>query len=106
MRDVVRIEKRVQTQDANGEESTTWNLVCERYAENLPYPGREVWSGKERHGRVPTVFKMRYPKDFVVVPQMRLTCKGRLYDIISAIDVEGRETDLLLSCDELIGEPT
>lgn len=105
MRDVVRIEQRVSTQDVNGEESASWVLVIERNAEKLPYPGREVWSRNERSGRVPTVFKMRWPKEAEVKAQMRLICKGKVYDIISAIDVDGRGVDLLVSCDELSGEP-
>lgn len=106
MRDVVRIEERSSAQDALGEPVTTWTLVCERYAEKLPVPGREIWSANQRVAKLPTVFKMRWPKEVEIKPQMRLICKGKLYDILSAVDFEGRETDLILSCEELVGEPT
>lgn len=106
MRDVVRIEQRSSSQDNAGEQVAIWSLVCERRAEKLPYPGSEVWSSKERVARIPTLFKMRWPKEVTVLPQMRLICKGRLYNIISAVDVDGRAVDLLLSCEELVSEPT
>lgn len=105
MRQVVRIVQRRQNQDSTGEESPFWDLVCQRRAEKLPSPGTEVLSSQERSGRVPTVFRMRWPA-VAIRPQMRLTCSGALFNIISAVDVDGRKTELLLSCEELVGEPT
>lgn len=106
MRDRIRIERRSTVQDVNGEESPTWVLVAERSAEKLAFPGREIWSSNERVARVPTVFKMRFPKSFTVEPNMRITHKRKFYNVISAIDELGSEVDLLVSCDELVGEPT
>jgi head-tail adaptor len=105
MRHVVRIEKRAPVQDGAGEQSTTWTLVAERRAEKVATPGREFWSGQERGARVPTVFRMRNPRTFEVLPQMRLTFQGKVFDIISAVDADGRGIDLSLSCDELVNEP-
>lgn len=105
MRNVVRIESRTPVQDGSGEQSFTWNLVLSRMAERLPLPGREIWSAAERSARIPTMFKMRWPKTAEVLPQMRLICRGKVYDIISAINVDGRDVDLLVSCDELVNEP-
>lgn len=106
MRHVVRIEQRLTNQDAAGEPSPSWSLVTQRRAEMLPTPGTEVWSGNERNGRVPTVFKLRWPREVTVLAQMRLTTKGRVYNILSAVNDGGRGVDLLLSCEELVGEPT
>lgn len=106
MRHVVRIEQRATVQDAVGEEVHAWSLVCERRAEMLPAPGAEVWSSQERSARVPTAFKMRWPRGLTILPQMRLICERRLYNIVSAVPVDGLKADLLLSCEELVGEPT
>lgn len=106
MREVVRIEQRSTTQDALGEESTTWVLVAQRRAAVVAMPGSEVWASKERHGRVPTMFRMRWPADVTVLPSMRIVWRGRLFNIVSAVDETGRRTDLLVTCDELVGEPT
>lgn len=105
LRDVIKIQRRSTTQDANGEESATWTLVGERRAEMVATPGREVWSSKERHARVPTVFRIRFPRDFDVLPQMRVVYRSRVFDITSAIDEDGRREEMLLTCDELVGEP-
>ena len=107
MRHQVRIEKRTQAPDAAGELQTGWVLVAQRRAEKLSTPGREVWTAAQRAARVPTIFKLRHPRtDFEVLPQMRLTCDGKLYDIISAHDPDGRQVDLLVTCDELVNEPS
>lgn len=105
MRQVIRIEERTSVQDENGEEKFSWNLVAQRRAELVAFPGSEIWSSKERSARVPTIFRMRFPKTIKVMPQMRVVYKGRVFDIGSAVDEDGRETNLLLTCNELIGEP-
>lgn len=105
MREVVRIEQRSPSQDVNGELVASWSLVLERRAELLATPGGEVWSSNSRSARVPTVFRMRYPTTATVLPQMRLVCRGRVFNITSAVDEDGRRTDMLVSCDELVGEP-
>ncbi len=105
MRGMVRIEQRSTVQDSNGEESPTWSLVGTRFAEKVATPGREVWSSNERHARVPTIFRIRFPKTFSIESKMRLIHKSKLYDIISAIDENGRGVDMLVSCEELVGEP-
>lgn len=106
MREVIKIQQRSQVQDDSGEESPTWTTIAERWAEKLAFPGREIWSAKERHARIPTIFRMRFPQTFTVEPQMRIVHKGKLYDITSAVDENGRGVDLLVTCEELVGEPT
>jgi SPP1 family predicted phage head-tail adaptor len=107
MRTLIRIEKKTEQQDAAGEPRFAWSLVGSPRAEKLQAPGREVWSAAERSGRVPTIFKIRHPRsDYTVKPQMRLTCDGVLYDIVSTYDPDGRKIDLLITCEELVNEPT
>lgn len=105
MREVIRFERKSSSQDDSGEQMPVWTLVAERRAEKMQMPGREVWSSKQRAGRIPTVFRIRFPKEFTVEPQMRLIHKSRVYDITSAYDEDGREVNLLVTCDELVGEP-
>jgi SPP1 family predicted phage head-tail adaptor len=106
MRKLVRIEKKTQLQDSTGEPKFSWELVGSPRAEKLQAPGRELWSAAERSGRVPTVFRIHHPRaDYAVKPQMRLTCDGVLYDIVSAYDPDGMKVDLLITCDELVNEP-
>jgi SPP1 family predicted phage head-tail adaptor len=106
MRKQIRIEERTTTQDAAGEQVFVWNLVGSPRAEKIQTPGREVWSAAERNARVPTVFRIRHPRtDYTVKPQMRVTCDGVLFDILSAHDPDGMKVDLVLTCNELVNEP-
>jgi SPP1 family predicted phage head-tail adaptor len=107
MRHVVQIQQRVATQEATGEPLAAWEVVGTRRCEVIETPGREVFSAKERSGRIPTVFKLRHPRDdFEILPQMRAVVDGKLYDILSASDPDGLRVDIVLTCEQLIGEPT
>lgn len=106
MRDVIRIEQRSTAQDGSGEESPIWSLVATRLAEKLMTPGREIWSAKERHARIPTVFRIRSPDSFSVGPQMRIVHKSKVYNISSVIEDNGHNGYSLLTCEELVGEPS
>lgn len=105
MREQIRIESRSASQDSNGEPLSTWSLVAVRRAEKIQTTGRESWSSKERHARIPTLFRMRFPFDFEVLPQMRVTHAGKVYDVVSAVNEDGLKIFLVLTCEELVGEP-
>jgi SPP1 family predicted phage head-tail adaptor len=102
----IRIEQRSTSHDTSGELLTTWALVGERWAEILETPGRELWSAREKSARVPTVFELRFPKDFDVVPSMRAVFDGKYYEIVSVTNPDGVKVKMLLNCDQLVGEPT
>jgi SPP1 family predicted phage head-tail adaptor len=107
MRYEVRIEKPSTAPDPAGEPIGSWVLVVDkRRAELMATPGREFYSAAERQARVPTMFKIRHPRsDFTVEPQMRLVFKGRWFDILSAVDPDGLEVELVISTEERVGEP-
>lgn len=97
----VTIEERVTQQDSTGEPELTWNTFAVRRAELMRTPGAEVFA-EGRNGRVPTVFKLRFLEG--VLPGMRLLCKGKVYDITSAIDSEGMRAELVVTTEELVEE--
>jgi SPP1 family predicted phage head-tail adaptor len=106
-REVIQLQQRSSIQGADGEPLATWEVVLTRRAEKLQLPGSEIYSGYERSGRIPTVFKIRHPRsDLNVVPRMRVICEGKLFDIISATDPDGTKVDMFLTCEELVEEPT
>lgn len=102
MRHRVRIEQRSTAQDASGEALLSWILVKEVYAALQATPGSEVWASAQRSGRVPTIFRIRYLS--TVVPEMRLTWNGKVFDIKSAVDQGGRKEEMILTTEELVGE--
>ena len=105
MRCTILFQRRTTLQVGTGEPRTEWLDVGARYAEKLATPGEVIWSGRERSARVPTVFKIRYPREVDITPDLRVIYDGRLYDISSVVDPTGRKEDLLVSCSELVGEP-
>jgi len=103
MRHQVRIEQRSTAQDSAGDQVLTWSLVAERRASIDRTPGSEVWASAQRNARVPTVFRLRYLTG--VMPAMRLICSGKVFDIVSAIDPDGRGAELVVTALELVEEP-
>ena len=104
LREVIQIQEQTTTRDATGQPLLVWGVVGTRRAEKMATPGREVWTSNERVGRVPTVFRIRYPRDFKVTGRLRVVHLGVVYDVKSAIDRDGRRVDMLLTCDEIVGE--
>jgi SPP1 family predicted phage head-tail adaptor len=104
-RKIVVIEQRTSIPDGSGEPQMTWQFFMQRRASIVKTVGREIWTANERSGRVPTTFSIRFPRQLTVLPQMRLTCDGVLYDILSASDPDGMKAELVLTCLEYVGEP-
>lgn len=102
MRHRVVIERRTTAQADTGEPLDQWELFATRRAERLATPGNELWAAQQQAGRVPTVFKLRYLAG--VLPSMRLSCDGKLYDIVSAVP-DAQNSELLITTQELVGEP-
>lgn len=102
LRHSVTIERRSSTQDAAGEPVRTWTLVATRRAAIKRLPGSEVFSAQQNQGRVPTVFLLRWLSG--VLPAMRLTSGGKVYNITSARDPDGRLEMLEVVCEELVEE--
>ena len=105
MRKIIRVEQKTSTPDAAGEAQFSWSLVCQRHAAVDRANGRELFSANQRSARVPSVFVTRFPRDLTVLPQMRLTCDGILYDILSAYDPDGYRDILRIVCEQLVNEP-
>lgn len=100
MRHSVRIERLSSTQDAAGQPQRTWTLIAERRAAIQRTPGSEVFASAQREGRVPVVFRLRYLSG--VLPAMRLVFDGKVHNILSAIDPDGRREELVVTAEELV----
>lgn len=96
------IQQRSATLDAAGGVRNVWTTFAERWASVDRAPGSEVWASATRSGRVPAVFRLRYLAG--VTPAMRLTFDGKVYNVLSAVDQEGRKAELLITAEELVGE--
>jgi len=104
MREQVTIQSRTITQGSSGEPLPNWLTFATRRAEVVRMPGRSTWDAgsTERVGRLPMTFKLRWLDG--VVPEMRLICRNKVHRIMSAMDPTGRQEELLITCEELVGE--
>jgi SPP1 family predicted phage head-tail adaptor len=102
MRHRVTIQQRVSGVDAAGGVRNTWEDFATRWASVDWAAGSEVWGSAQRSGRVPAVFRLRYLAG--VTPAMRLTLDGKVYNVLSAVDQEGRKAELVITAEELVGD--
>jgi SPP1 family predicted phage head-tail adaptor len=102
MRHRVVIQRRATGVDAAGGVRNTWEEFASRLAAIEWAAGSEVWASAQRSGRVPTVFRLRYLPE--VTPGMRVVYGSRVYNILSAVDQEGRKAELVITAEELVGE--
>lgn len=101
MRHQVVIERRSDTQSSSGEQTQDWLLVATRRAAMQRVTGQELWTAQQQAARVPTTFRLRWLDG--VLPAMRLSCEGKVYDIKSAIDPDGLRNELVITALELVG---
>jgi SPP1 family predicted phage head-tail adaptor len=102
MRHRVKLQQRSSGQDAAGGVLDAWEDFATRWASMERASGREVWASAQRSGRVPAVFRLRYLAG--VTPAMRLVFDGRVYNILSAVDMAGRREELVITAEELVEE--
>lgn len=104
MREVVHLQAQSTAQDAAGQRVVVWGTVASRRAQVTQEPGAEPVASPGRVARVPTTFRIRYPRTLDVTPAMRLVHRNRVFNVVSAADPDGRRVDMLLTCEELVGE--
>ena len=103
MRETVTIERRSMQQSDSGMPKLEWLLVATRRAAVAAAAGSEQWAAQQQAPRVPMVFRLRYLSG--VLPSMRLLWDSRLFDIVSAVDPDGRRVELVINTLEQVGEP-
>lgn len=102
MRHQVVVERLSTTQDASGQAVNAWNHIVTRRAALQRTAGDEVFTAATRNARVPTIFRLRYCVE--IQPKDRLRHGGKVYNIKSAIDPDGRLEELVVTTEELVEE--
>lgn len=103
LRHRVRIQYKVVVRDAYGGETITWTDADTVYAEVLPGSGGEGIDGKAVEATLLTRVRMRYRDDITIQPERRLVWGSHTYDIRAVQDVDGRQRELVLTCEEVVG---
>ena len=106
MRFQIEIQERSSALDSAGQQVETWTTLTTRRASVQRTPGAEFFNSMSHQGRVPTVFRLRYPVELtkLVGPEMRVLFGTRVYNIISAVDQAGIKEELIITALENLGE--
>lgn len=94
LRHRVRIETRVQAQDAYGQPVQDWAEVTTVWASVEPVSGREYWAAQQAQAEVTHRVVMRARE---LSPAMRLVHRGRVLEVVAVRDIEerGRRIEVL-----------
>lgn len=96
LRNLVEIQEKIVTRQANGEENRTWITFAQAWAEISPLSGRELLTLRDEMAQVTTRIKTRYLAG--VTAEMRVVHGGSVYEITEVIDRENRGAELELLC--------
>lgn len=92
--------KGTPARNSYGEEVITWATEATVWAEVDPLRGREFLEARREGAEVTTRIRVRHRDG--ITPSMRVVWGSHTYDILSVIEVEGREREIHLMCRELI----
>lgn len=100
----MRIERRSETQAANGETVVTWGTVANRRARVLDLSGRELSEAQKIEARVTSEVHLRYysgltPTDRIVKLDADDDVE-RTLNIVSALNPDGRRIWMVCLCME------
>jgi len=85
----ISFQKKTVTQNSFGELDETWANYATVWAERVQLRGREYWQAKQVAAELTTRYRIRYRDD--LDPTMRLMDGSKTYDILSIIEMGGRD---------------
>ena len=101
LRHVVAIEGATLTRGEGGVDAEAWTEEATVAASVEPLAGRELFAAQQAGSRVSHRVRMRYRPG--VTPAKRLVYRGRVLNILSAIDVGERRRELEMLVEEVTG---
>ena len=92
----VTIERQVDTQDEYGQRLDQWLTIVTAWAAVEPLQGREYLAAVALVSEVSTRIRLRYRPG--ITSADRVNHNGRIYNIVSTIDVHSSRRELVLMC--------
>lgn len=92
----ITIQAKSVSRDAYGAQTVTWTTHATAWAQAEPLAGREYVAVRAAQADLSIRFRLRYVAG--VTPAMRVSWNGATYDIVAAINVDARNTELELLC--------
>lgn len=97
LRHRVKVQQKVVTRDAYGQEVITWQTHREVMAGIEPQTGREFYEADGQQREATTRVAMRYVPG--VTTAMRLLHDTTVYDVLAIINPDMRNRELILMCE-------
>lgn len=94
----ITIQQRIDVADEFGQPQPTWSTFKQVFAAVEPLNGRELFTANQVEGEVTVRIRMRYLAG--VVPSMRVSWDGRLFNVKYVINVGERDKIMQLMCGE------
>lgn len=98
MRHFVTLRTYTKSRDAYGAEVETWDDFASTWASVEPLLGREYLASKQISAEVSHKIRMRYMDG--VVPTMRVAWGAREFEIVSVMNVEERNREIVIMATE------
>lgn len=96
LRHQITIDRLTTTQDEMGEIIEGWITIGTFAASVEPINGREYFAAQAIQSEVTTRIRMRYEAG--ILPSDRITHGSAIYDLLSVINPEMRNRELILMC--------
>jgi SPP1 family predicted phage head-tail adaptor len=100
LRQRLTLEAPVRAAGEGGTVTVTWNPLATLSASVIPLSGRELARADGIAARVTHEIIVRYQED--LLPAMRFTAGGRVFDIHAVLDEDGRRRWLKCLCEERV----
>jgi len=101
LRHRITFQQRTTTQNSYGELTETWADYATRWASVEPLKGREYFSAKQTQAEVDVRFRCRYLSGLNTA-DFRIKYGSRIYDIVSIINVDERNKELIIMAKEKV----
>ncbi|MCL2665722.1 MAG: phage head closure protein [Defluviitaleaceae bacterium] len=88
--------------DDYGAPSADWKRSATVWASKEPLAGRELYAAMSAETKIETRFRMRWMPG--IDETMRLENDGELYDIISAVDADAANIEIVLYCKKVVAK--
>lgn len=98
LRHRITVEQKSVTRNDYGEEIASWSEFATRWADAAALDGTESFSRDQKFAEATHRFRLRYLDG--VDAEMRVSWRGRTFDIVSALDPDGMKRETVIVATE------
>lgn len=105
LRKRIAVLQRSDTQSLSGAMIPSWPTYVTLWGEITSPTGRELMAAQQVQANISHTVTLRWPgASYTITPSMRLSYKGRFFDINAILNEDERNRTLTLLCTERVGQ--